>query len=67
MKAYRYKWLEEYHRASNLERYMPFDICVPDLAQIAEGASSPSFSPDFLERDAGGEDLEREEHSEERC
>jgi len=61
VRKYRYRWLEEYHRANNLERHMPRDVHVPDLGQIAEGASSPGFIPDFLECDAAGEDSEQEQ------
>jgi hypothetical protein len=61
VRTYRHRWLEEYHRANNLERHMPCHIHVPDLAQIAEGASSPGFFRDFLECDAAGEGSEREE------
>jgi hypothetical protein len=46
--VYRYRWLEEYYRADNLERHMPSDIYVPDLAQIPLGTSSPGFSAEFL-------------------
>lgn len=55
MRTYRYRWLEEYYRADNLERHMPSDIYVPHLAQIAEGAPSPGFSPGFLEWELEGE------------
>jgi hypothetical protein len=45
---YRYRWLEEYYRAKNLEHHMPSGIYVPDLGQIPLGAPSPSFSTEFL-------------------
>jgi hypothetical protein len=60
VRMYRYRWLEEYHRANNLELHMPYDIHVPDLAQVAEGAPSPDFFPDFLEYDAAEEGSEQE-------
>ncbi|KAG2113325.1 hypothetical protein BD769DRAFT_1391651 [Suillus cothurnatus] len=46
--TYRYRWLEEYYRAENLERHMPSGIYVPDLGQIPLGAPSPGFSTEFL-------------------
>ncbi|KAG1897336.1 uncharacterized protein F5891DRAFT_982724 [Suillus fuscotomentosus] len=46
--TYRYRWLEEYYRADNLERHMPNGIHVPDLGQIPLGAPSPGFSTEFL-------------------
>jgi hypothetical protein len=55
VKTYRYRWLEENYRADNLEHHMPCDIYVPHLAQIAEGAPSPGFSPAFLEWELEGE------------
>jgi hypothetical protein len=55
VRTYRYRWLEEYYRADNLERHMPCDIYVPHLAQIAEGAPSPGFSSAFLEWELEGE------------
>ncbi|KAG2090031.1 uncharacterized protein F5147DRAFT_658290 [Suillus discolor] len=55
MGTYRYKWLEEYYCAENLECHMPYDVCVPHPAQIAEGAPSPAFSPEFLEWDGKDE------------
>ncbi|KAG1893721.1 uncharacterized protein F5891DRAFT_985624 [Suillus fuscotomentosus] len=51
MMTYRYRWLEEYYRADNLERHMPSDVCLPIVPQIAEGAPSPGLSPEFLEWD----------------
>ncbi|KAG1883207.1 uncharacterized protein F5891DRAFT_990894, partial [Suillus fuscotomentosus] len=36
MMTYRYRWLEEYYRADNLERHMPSDVCLPIVPQIAE-------------------------------
>ncbi|KAG0704193.1 hypothetical protein DFH29DRAFT_873974 [Suillus ampliporus] len=48
VKMYRGRWLEEYYRTNNLECHMPLGTLVPDLAQIAEGASSPHFSLDDL-------------------
>ncbi|KAJ8581091.1 hypothetical protein M405DRAFT_847254 [Rhizopogon salebrosus TDB-379] len=62
VKTYRNRWLEEYHRADNLERYMPYGNHVPDLAQIPDGAPSPSFSPDFLAWDGMSGDSEKGEH-----
>jgi hypothetical protein len=53
--TYRYRWLEEYYRADNLERHMPCDTLVPHLAQIAEGAPSPGFSPLEWELEEEGE------------
>jgi hypothetical protein len=41
--VYRYRWLEEYYRADNLERHMPSGVHVPDLAQVPQGASSPGI------------------------
>ncbi|KAG1895782.1 uncharacterized protein F5891DRAFT_983961 [Suillus fuscotomentosus] len=46
MKTYRYRWIEDYHRAENLELHMPYGTYVPDLDQIPEGAASPKL---FLE------------------
>ncbi|KAG2743181.1 hypothetical protein P692DRAFT_20878815 [Suillus brevipes Sb2] len=45
---YRYRWLEEHYRADNLERHMPSDIHVPDLAQIPLNTPSPGWSAEFL-------------------
>ncbi|KAG1854092.1 hypothetical protein C8R48DRAFT_675687 [Suillus tomentosus] len=62
--TYRYRWLEEYYRAENLDHHMPQDICVPDLPQVTYGAPSPSISSDILkwdEADAGSEQTERSE------
>lgn len=52
---YRYRWLEEYYRAENLNCHMPCNIYVPDLPQIALGIPSPSCS-EFLKWDEAGED-----------
>ncbi|KAG0702002.1 hypothetical protein DFH29DRAFT_875436 [Suillus ampliporus] len=60
VKTYRDRWLEEYYRANNLEHHMPSGIHVADLAQIPEGASSPTLFPEYLYGDDEG--LEREEH-----
>ncbi|KAG1890016.1 hypothetical protein F4604DRAFT_1673516 [Suillus subluteus] len=57
--TYRYRWLEEYYRTNNLEYHMPSGIQVADLAQIPEGASSPTFFPGYLDGD--DEYLELEE------
>jgi hypothetical protein len=46
--TYRYRWLEEYYHAKNLECHMPSGIYVPDLGQIPLGAPSPGFSTEFL-------------------
>ncbi|KAG1896426.1 uncharacterized protein F5891DRAFT_983435 [Suillus fuscotomentosus] len=62
--TYRYRWLEEYYRADNLEHHMPFDIYVPVLGQIAAGAPSPTYSLEFLEYNEAGE-VSGEEHGEE--
>jgi hypothetical protein len=43
--TYRYRWLEEYYRAENLELHMPDGVEVPDLDQIQEGIASPGFMP----------------------
>ncbi|KAG2087436.1 hypothetical protein BD769DRAFT_1396589 [Suillus cothurnatus] len=61
--TYRYRWLEEYYCARNLERYMPHDISVPDLQQIAFGAPSPSICSELLKWDETGEGSEQAEHS----
>lgn len=61
---YRYRWLEEYYRAENLDRHMPGDIYVPDLPQIAVGIPSPSCS-EFLMWDEAGEDAEQADRSDE--
>lgn len=46
---YRYRWLEEYHRAENLERHMPDEVYIPHLDQIPEDAPSPrDVLPEFL-------------------
>ncbi|KAG1847299.1 hypothetical protein C8R48DRAFT_677641 [Suillus tomentosus] len=42
MTTYRRRWLEEYYRADNLERYMPYGVCVPDIGQISNDAASPT-------------------------
>lgn len=57
--TYRYRWLEEYYRAENLDHYMPPGTYVPDLPQIADGVPSPSTSFDFLEWDEVGEGSEQ--------
>jgi hypothetical protein len=50
--TYRHRWLEEYHRAENLEQHMPDDVDIPHLDQIPEGAPSPrGFLPEFLSWD----------------
>ncbi|KAG1885836.1 hypothetical protein F4604DRAFT_1676299 [Suillus subluteus] len=59
VKTYRDRWLEEYYRANNLEYHMPSGIHVADLAQIPEGAPSPTFFPGYLDGD--DEYLELEE------
>ncbi|KAG1901712.1 uncharacterized protein F5891DRAFT_1187172 [Suillus fuscotomentosus] len=46
--TYRYRWLEEYYRADNLERHMPCDVHVPVLGQIPEGMVSPAFFPELF-------------------
>ncbi|KAG2151804.1 hypothetical protein BD769DRAFT_1658254 [Suillus cothurnatus] len=46
--TYRYRWLEEYYRADNLERHMPCDVNIPELGQIPEGLASPAFFPEFF-------------------
>jgi hypothetical protein len=46
--TYRYRWLEEYYHADNLERHMPSGVYVPDLDQIQEGIASPAFYPEFF-------------------
>jgi hypothetical protein len=46
--TYRYRWLEEYYRADNLERHMPCDVDIPELGQIPEGLASPAFFPEFF-------------------
>ncbi|KAG1871198.1 hypothetical protein C8R48DRAFT_669839 [Suillus tomentosus] len=46
MKTYRYRWIEDYHRAENLELHMPYGTYVPDLDQIPEGAASPKLFPE---------------------
>ncbi|KAG1900033.1 uncharacterized protein F5891DRAFT_980645 [Suillus fuscotomentosus] len=51
VRVYRHRWLEEYHRAENLEVLMPDDIDIPHLDQIQEGAPSPGFSPEFLNKE----------------
>ncbi|KAG1748796.1 hypothetical protein EDD22DRAFT_851002 [Suillus occidentalis] len=54
---YRHRWLEDYHRAENLERHMPDDIYIPHLDQIPEGAPSPSsFLPEAWNLEYGGSD-----------
>jgi hypothetical protein len=45
---YRYRWLEEYYRADNLERHMPGSVNVPDLAQIPQGTLSPNLYPEYV-------------------
>lgn len=58
--TYRYRWLDEYYHADNLERHMPCGIYVPDLDQIQEGIASPAFYPEFFtwneEASQGGDD-----------
>lgn len=49
--TYRYRWLEEYNRAENLDHHMPHDVCVPDIPQVADGAPSPSTLSEFLNWD----------------
>ncbi|KAG2047191.1 hypothetical protein BDR06DRAFT_976910 [Suillus hirtellus] len=51
MTTYRRRWLEEYYRADNLERYMPYGVCVPDISQISNDAASPTG---YLACDIGG-------------
>src|SRR6267154_3922642 len=43
VKTYRHRWMEDYHRAENLEHHMPYGTYVPDLGQIPEGAASPEL------------------------
>jgi hypothetical protein len=45
---YRYRWLEEYYRADNLEHHMPGGVNVPDLAQIPQGTLSPNLYPEYV-------------------
>jgi hypothetical protein len=52
--TYRYRWLEEYYRADNLERHMPCDIDVPVLGQIPAGTASPAFCPELFTWNEGG-------------
>jgi hypothetical protein len=58
--TYRDRWLEEYYRADNLERHMPYETYVPELGQIPEGIASPAFFPEFFtwneEREEWGDD-----------
>ncbi|KAG1761635.1 hypothetical protein EV702DRAFT_1207104 [Suillus placidus] len=54
MRTYRYKWLEEYYCAKNLELHMPDGIKVPDLDQIPEDIASPAFIPELLGWDGEG-------------
>ncbi|KAG1803220.1 hypothetical protein EV424DRAFT_1351578 [Suillus variegatus] len=51
---YRYRWLEEYYRADNLERHMLCNIDVPELGQIPEGTASPAFFSEFFTWSEGG-------------
>ncbi|KAG2119973.1 hypothetical protein BD769DRAFT_1390493 [Suillus cothurnatus] len=51
MTTYRRRWLEDYHRAENLERHMPYGVCVPDLGQILEDAASPELFREELTGD----------------
>ncbi|KAG1907981.1 uncharacterized protein F5891DRAFT_974571 [Suillus fuscotomentosus] len=51
VRVYRHRWLEEYHRAENLEVLMPNTSNIPHLDQIQEGAPSPGFSPEFLNKE----------------
>ncbi|KAG1763129.1 hypothetical protein EV702DRAFT_1051944 [Suillus placidus] len=50
----KYKWLEEYYCAKNLELHMPDGIKVPDLDQIPEDIASPAFIPELLGWDGEG-------------
>ncbi|KAG1796057.1 uncharacterized protein HD556DRAFT_1307269 [Suillus plorans] len=53
--TYRYRWLEEYHRAENLEQHMPDEVYIPHLNQIPEDAPSPrDLLPKFLSWDDEG-------------
>ncbi|KAG1864787.1 hypothetical protein F4604DRAFT_1928589 [Suillus subluteus] len=54
--TYRYRWLEEYYRADNLERHMPCDVDVPELGQIPVGIASPAFFPEFFTWNEEGEE-----------
>ncbi|KAG2122446.1 hypothetical protein BD769DRAFT_1670840 [Suillus cothurnatus] len=49
MKTYRYRWIENYYRADNLERHMPDGVVVPDLDQIPESAASPGSFTELSE------------------
>jgi hypothetical protein len=60
--TYRNRWLEEYHRANNLELHMPCGIHVPDLPQIPDSAPSPSFSHLLLAWESASEGSEKGEH-----
>ncbi|KAG1893831.1 uncharacterized protein F5891DRAFT_985467 [Suillus fuscotomentosus] len=54
--TYRHRWLEDYHRAENLERCMPDFVYVPHLDQIPPNAPSPTFGPElFSWEDEGSE------------
>ncbi|KAG1718396.1 hypothetical protein EDD22DRAFT_848662 [Suillus occidentalis] len=52
--TYRRRWLEDYYRADNLERHMPYGVYVPDLGQIPEDTASPKLLPDCLACDIEG-------------
>ncbi|KAG2357558.1 hypothetical protein BDR07DRAFT_1380044 [Suillus spraguei] len=47
VERYRYKWLEEYHCAKDLELHMPDGTYVPHLDQIPQDAPSPGFKPEL--------------------
>jgi hypothetical protein len=49
MKTYRYRRIENYYRADNLERHMPDGVVVPDLDQIPESATSPGSFTELSE------------------
>ncbi|KAG1790358.1 uncharacterized protein HD556DRAFT_1310746 [Suillus plorans] len=61
MKTYRYRWLEQYYCADNLEHHMLDGVYVPKLDQIPESATSPSFFPELLSWSLEGSDWR--EHS----
>jgi hypothetical protein len=49
MKTYRYRWIENYYCADNLEHHMPDEVVVPDLDQIPESAASPGSFTELSE------------------
>ncbi|KAG1850670.1 hypothetical protein F4604DRAFT_1934350 [Suillus subluteus] len=59
--TYRYRWLEEYYCADNLERHMPCDIDVPELGQIPEGLASPALLPESFTWDKGSSEWGNDE------